>query len=93
MMVGETQRKHNAQATAEMVRWRRDYNILADAIRRSKARIRTARRFNNTDAEMAECMALRVLGHRAAVMMQKRKGIKTILRCTAYTYAPREEVG
>jgi hypothetical protein len=88
--VSETQRKHNSQATAEMLRWRRDYNHLADAIRRSKARLRHDRRFSNASAEAAERMALRVLGAQAAAMMEKRRGIKTILRCTAYAYAPRE---
>jgi hypothetical protein len=93
MLVSETQRKHNAQATAEMMRWQRDYNALTDAIRRNKARLRTDMRFCNVGAEAADRMSLRVLSAQAAAMMERRKGIKTILRCTAYAYAPREEVG
>ena len=93
MIVSETQRKHNAQAAMEMLRWQRDYNALTDAIRRNKARLRTDMRFCNVDAEAADRMSLRVLSAQAAAMMERRKGIKTILRCTAYAYAPKEAVG
>jgi len=93
MMVSETQRKHNRQATEDMMRWRRDYHALSDAIRRNKARLRTNRRFSNTAAAAADRMSLLVLSAQAAAMMEKRRGIKTILRCTAYAYAPKELVG
>lgn len=91
-VVSERQRRHNREATIEMRRWKRDYNALSRAIRMMRNEANTAARAGNVQTMRDSTIALHMLRRNANDMLAKRKGIKTILRCTAYAYAPREMV-
>lgn len=92
VVVPQSQVRANQKAVARMARWRQRYQNVATAIRRSKDRLRTARRWRAPDRERVELANLGALRLQACLLMDERKVIADELRETAYVYAPREMV-
>lgn len=92
VVVPQSQVKANKKAIVRMARWRQRYQYVTLAIRRSKDRLRTARRWRAPDREQMELATLEALRLQAFRLMEERTVIADELRETAYVYAPREMV-
>ena len=81
----ETRRLHS-QWIRKRDKWRNDYNEVSNCIRATKAILR---RF--PDDRFAQ-ITIRSLRQSAKELMWTRRRIKSVLRGTAYPWAPREAV-